>query len=169
MTKWDYIKFIAADFQPNGLPDLASEDGQKFYDLHIAWSNVVIVDNLSTVCRGLKENDADSFTSVLEWMLRLRKAGKSVVLIHHSGKGGTQRGSSRKEDILDTVIALRRPPDFNASQGARFEVRTASVRTMPLQKPDAFITCVKAMRFLSQANRACGKSQYDGNTSSGYN
>jgi AAA domain/IclR helix-turn-helix domain len=119
----DNIKFIAADFQTNGLPDLANEDGQKFYDKHVAWADVVIVDNISTVCRGLKENDADSFTSVLEWMLRLRKAGKSVVLVHHSGKGGAQRGSSRKEDILDTVIGLRRPPDFDASQGARFEVR----------------------------------------------
>lgn len=62
----DNIKFIAADFQPNGLPDLVSEEGQKFYDEHITWADVVIVDNLSTVCRGLKENEADSFSLLVE-------------------------------------------------------------------------------------------------------
>jgi putative DNA primase/helicase len=44
------------------------------------------------------------------------------LLIHHDGKGGKQRGSSKKEDTLDTVISLRRPPDYTAEQGARFEV-----------------------------------------------
>jgi hypothetical protein len=54
--------------------------------------------------------------------LRLRREGKSVLFIHHAGKSGGQRGTSKKEDILNTVIALRRPPDYEASQGARFEV-----------------------------------------------
>jgi putative DNA primase/helicase len=82
----------------------------------------VIVDNLSTLCRSLKENDADSWLSVQSWVLSLRRAGKSVLLIHHGGKSGHQRGTSRKEDVLDTVIALRRPPDYSPEQGARFEV-----------------------------------------------
>jgi putative DNA primase/helicase len=42
--------------------------------------------------------------------------------VHHAGKGGQQRGSSRREDILDTVIALRRPSDYVPTEGARFEV-----------------------------------------------
>jgi hypothetical protein len=56
------------------------------------------------------------------WALGLRRAGKSVLFIHHAGKTGVQRGSSRKEDVLDTVVALRRPPKYSADQGARFEV-----------------------------------------------
>ena len=51
-----------------------------------------------------------------------RRAGRSVVFMHHAGKGGAQRGTSRREDVLDTVIALRRPQDYQADQGARFEV-----------------------------------------------
>jgi putative DNA primase/helicase len=42
--------------------------------------------------------------------------------VHHAGKGGNQRGTSKREDVLDTVIALRHPTDYQADQGARFEV-----------------------------------------------
>jgi hypothetical protein len=48
--------------------------------------------------------------------------------VHHAGKGGGQRGTSRKEDVLDTVIALSRPPGYVASEGARFEVRFTKSR-----------------------------------------
>ena len=44
------------------------------------------------------------------------------LFIHHSGKNGAQRGTSRREDILDTVIALKRPGDYSPTEGARFEV-----------------------------------------------
>jgi len=45
------------------------------------------------------------------------------LLIHHSGKAGSQRGTSKKEDVLDTVIALERPKDYDSSQGARFIIK----------------------------------------------
>ena len=93
-----------------------------YYADIIADADLVIVDNLSTLCRGLKENEADSWTPVQNWGLSLRRAGKSVLFIHHGGKSGQQRGSSRKEDVLDTVIGLRKPPDYQADQGARFEI-----------------------------------------------
>ena len=64
----------------------------------------------------------------MEWELSLRRQNKSVLLIHHAGKGGTQRGSSRKEDVLDTVMSLRRPPDYSPTQGARFEVHFEKAR-----------------------------------------
>lgn len=36
----------------------------------------------------------------------------------------------RREDALDTVIALRRPADYAPEQGARFEVHIAKARTL---------------------------------------
>jgi putative DNA primase/helicase len=42
--------------------------------------------------------------------------------VHHAGKGGDQRGTSRREDVLDTSISLRRPHDYRPNEGARFEV-----------------------------------------------
>jgi len=62
------------------------------------------------------------------WALAMGRAGKSVLFVHHSGKGGGQRGTSRKEDVLDTVIALRRPTDYAPEQGARFEIHFEKAR-----------------------------------------
>jgi putative DNA primase/helicase len=60
----------------------------------------ILVDNLSTLCPGVKENESDSWVPVQRWALAQRRAGKSVLFVHHAGKSGTQRETSRKEDVL---------------------------------------------------------------------
>lgn len=122
------FRLVASDLQPDGLPDLADEGSQRFYESVIADAQLIIVDNLSTVCRSLRENEADSWGPVQSWCLRQRAAGRSVLLIHHAGKSGGQRGTSRKEDVLDSVVSLKRPVDYDASQGARFEVHFGKAR-----------------------------------------
>jgi putative DNA primase/helicase len=124
----DYLRIAAADTLPDGLPDLADASSQGFYSDIVADADLVVVDNLSTLCRGLKENDADSWSPVQSWCLSLRRQNKSVLLVHHDGKNGGQRGTSRKEDVLDTVIGLRKPPDYQADQGARFEIHFEKAR-----------------------------------------
>ncbi|MGH9549984.1 MAG: AAA family ATPase [Terriglobales bacterium] len=119
----DYLKIAASDLAPFGLPDLSDAKSQQFYDDVIADTDLITLDNLSTLCPGIKENDADSWVPVQTWALAQRRAGRSVLFVHHDGKSGTQRGTSRKEDVLDTVIGLRRPPDYSADQGCRFELR----------------------------------------------
>ncbi len=124
----DGFRLVAADLQPDGLPDLSDPGSQSFYDNEIRDARLIIIDNLSTVCRGLRENEADSWGPVQSWGLRQRAAGRSVLLIHHAGKSGGQRGSSRKEDVLDSVLSLRRPPNYDAAQGARFEIHFTKSR-----------------------------------------
>ena len=124
----DYFQLVASDLEPDGLPDLADPEAQRYFDGVIKDAEFIIIDNLSTLARGSKENDADGWGPVQDFLLRLRRAGKSVLVIHHSGKNGNQRGTSRKEDVLDTVIGLRRPPDYNQAQGARFEVHFEKAR-----------------------------------------
>jgi putative DNA primase/helicase len=73
---------------------------------------------------------SDSWLPMQNWLLRLRRKGIAVLLIHHAGVNGRQRGTSRREDALDAVIGLRRPEDYSAEQGARFEVQIEKARTL---------------------------------------
>jgi len=97
-------------------------------ETHIEQSDLVIIDNLSALVRSGKENEAEGWLPVQEWALRLRSKGKSILFIHHSGKGGQQRGTSKREDVLDTVIGLKHPSDYSPEQGCRFELHFEKAR-----------------------------------------
>ena len=124
----NYFRIAAADTFADGLPDLSQQSMQGFYSDVVADADFVLLDNISTLCPGAQENDADAWGVMQAWILHLRRQGKSVLLVHHDGKGGQQRGTSKKEDVLDTVISLRRPPDYSADEGCRLEVRFTKSR-----------------------------------------
>ena len=88
----------------------------------MAGVELAVIDNLSTLCRSGIENEAESWLPIQEWLLGLRRRGMSAMIVHHAGKRGLQRGTSRREDVLDTTIAMRRPKDYEPSEGCRFEV-----------------------------------------------
>nr|WP_298967239.1 AAA family ATPase [uncultured Halomonas sp.] len=118
------LLIITPDLQPEyrPMPDLASLEGQMLLESHTANVELIIVDNIATLCRSGKENEGESWLSVQAWALRMRAQGKSVLFIHHAGKSGQQRGTSRREDVLDTVIALRHAKADEAPEGAAFEL-----------------------------------------------
>jgi putative DNA primase/helicase len=86
------------------------------------------------------------------WLLRLRRKGIAVLLIHHAGVNGKQRGTSRREDALDLVIGLRRSADYSPEQGARFEVHVEKARTLVGDGALPFEAMVEA--FVSESGRA---------------
>ena len=122
------LRILTPDLQPNSAPNILDPEDQARLCAALNDIEVVILDNLSTLCRGGRENNADDWQAVQDFLLRLRQMHKTVVLIHHSGKSGQQRGTSRREDVLDTVIALRRPADYSQREGARFEVHFEKAR-----------------------------------------
>lgn len=118
----DHVRLLSADMSEHGLPDLSTIEGQIALEPILADAELIVVDNLSTLCRTGKENEADSWARVQGWALAQRRAGRAVLFIHHAGKGGDQRGTSKREDVLDSVIRLDRPEDYTAADGARFAV-----------------------------------------------
>jgi putative DNA primase/helicase len=110
------------------LPNLSTPEGQAAVDRIIGDAEVVIFDNVSTLFRSGRENEAESWMPVQEWILKHRREGRAVVIIHHAGKGKAQRGTSRREDVLDVVLNLRAPSDYEPSEGARFEVHFEKAR-----------------------------------------
>jgi hypothetical protein len=61
---------------------------------------VLVVDNLSTLASGMRENEADSWEQVNGWLLDLRRRKVAVVIIHHAGRSGEMRGTSKREDSV---------------------------------------------------------------------
>lgn len=124
----DNLKIITPDCQELGIPDLSTPSGQEWLEPHLEGIDLLILDNLSALCRSGRENESESWNPLQDWLLKLRKKGISVLFVHHAGKGGNQRGTSKKENILDTVIVLRKPNDYDQREGARFEVHYEKAR-----------------------------------------
>lgn len=118
----DYLRLLPMDLQDEGNLDLSDDRCHPALEAALEGAELLIVDNISTLARGGRENEAESWLPVQQWALHQRRMGRSVVFIHHAGKGGQQRGTSRREDVLDSVVALRRPSDYQPKEGARFEV-----------------------------------------------
>ena len=118
-----YFRLIPFDTFIDGItPDLGTEEGQKTLEPHLGDAELIIVDNLSTLCRSGRENEAEGWGVIQSWALAQRRKGRSVLFVHHAGKGGEQRGTSKREDVLDTVIRLAHPDDYEPGDGARFLV-----------------------------------------------
>jgi hypothetical protein len=118
----DNLRLLAADMQEASLPDLASAEGQSAVEACLDGAELLVLDNLSTLVRSGVENEAESWLPLQEWLLSLRRRGVSVLMLHHSGKAGLQRGTSKREDVLDVVLQLRHPTDYKMTDGCRFEL-----------------------------------------------
>jgi putative DNA primase/helicase len=124
------FRIITPDMQPSGMIDLSRPEDQEELEMYLEGVDLIILDNISTLCRTGKENEAEGWLPVEIWALRQRSAGRSVLFIHHAGKNGEQRGSSRREDVLDTVISLKHPAAYSPDMGACFEVHFEKARSL---------------------------------------
>jgi hypothetical protein len=91
---------------------------------------VLVLDNVSCLFPGIDENKKQDWEPINAWFIRLRHRGITVIFGHHSGKGGLQRGTSGREDALDTVIALSSPPGYQAKDGCHFYWRFTKARSL---------------------------------------
>lgn len=90
--------------------------------------DLIILDSLSTLSAGADENDNSQLDGLIQWLMRLRHGGYSVLLLHHTGKNGEQRGASRREDYLDTSIKLATPKTEIPHDGAHFVLEFTKTR-----------------------------------------
>lgn len=67
---------------------------------------LLILDNLSTLASGVKENDSFEWEQLHNWLLQFRRHRIAVILVHHASRGGYARGTSKREDAAFWVIAL---------------------------------------------------------------
>lgn len=87
-----------------------------------------VIDNIASLASGLDENIKQDWDPVNQWLLQLRFAGISTLMLHHLGKAGLQRGTSAREDNLDYSIVLKAPHNCSPEDGCRFIVNFSKAR-----------------------------------------
>ncbi len=95
------------------MPDLGEAEGRQELDRIIERCKpaLVILNSISTLVRTGVENEAESWAPVQDWLLKHRWQGRTILLVHHENKTGKPRGTSKREDVLDTMIGLRKQAD----------------------------------------------------------
>lgn len=98
------LGITSPEFYSGVMPKLHTPEGQKRIDdeLGTDW-DVLIVDNYSCFSSG--REDAEAWAPWLPWLLSHKRAGRTVIIVHHTGKNGTQRGASNHEDPMVSVPA----------------------------------------------------------------
>lgn len=125
------FRILSADLQDPALPSLSTEAGQSSLEAHLEDIDLIILDSVSTLFQSAhSENEDRSWATAQNFLLSLRRRGFTVLVIYHEGKGGLQRGTSKREDVLSQVIQLKRPSNYNAAEGARFEVHLTKARSV---------------------------------------
>jgi hypothetical protein len=79
----DHFRLLAADH--TDIPDFATEAGQRGLDPLLDGVDLLIIDNISTLCWTGSDNSAASWTSMQEWILRLRFSHRAIIA-HDTGR-----------------------------------------------------------------------------------
>jgi hypothetical protein len=127
----DTLEFLVADLERTGsVPDLGTSHGQRhLLALCDVFPDLLVIDNLASLC-GFSTRDPDPWRKLERFLLMLRRIKTAVLIVHHANKQGLQRGTSRREDLVDLVMAIRRPADYRPSEGARFELHFEKTRAL---------------------------------------
>lgn len=122
------LHVVTPDLQTRSLPYLDTSSGQKAIDAQMpAETRLIVVDNLSCWTRSAADDPA-AWERVARWARRQRRENRAVLFIHHANKLGRQRGTSRKEDLLDVVVRIAPPMNHEIEQGTKIELRFEKAR-----------------------------------------
>ena len=70
---------------------------------------IVFIDNISCLASGLKENDADAWSPIINKFVKWKNMGSTVFYFHHLNKGNDSSGSTMQHRTIDMVIRMRKP------------------------------------------------------------
>ncbi len=113
--------------------------GDTVKDLGIRF---LVLDNMSSLAPGIDENDKMPFDPVNRWLLEMRFSGVAIVMAHHTGKTGDQRGTSAHEDHVDTALLLGKPNGWSRDMGCTFTVEATKDRDHIVQGAKYTLTLV---------------------------
>lgn len=119
----DFFRVLSKDHCGPRLWNISDPADQKKYNEAIGHSDVIVFDNLLSCVFPMhsKDDDVRQWERILPWFHALRDSGRTIIVVHHTGKSGAQLGTSVKENWLDTNIELRLPDVQRPVRGTEFE------------------------------------------------
>lgn len=116
------LLIITRDLQQDVQPTINTPIGRAQIEEHLEAGTVLILDNISSLSPSSDERETEDWAEIEKWVSHLSFKGISTIFVHHSGKSGDQRGSSKREDLLDFVLKLGIPSDYRMDEGLRAEL-----------------------------------------------
>jgi hypothetical protein len=120
-------------------PSITDPEGVAFYRDLIAEHNadLIVFDNFSRLGEVEDENAASSFNAIVQTLLSLKQLGVATMLVHHAGKSGDFRGSTKLAATFEVIVKLdvgdkwfpTSLPDIVGNNGADDVVRGAAFLT----------------------------------------
>jgi hypothetical protein len=125
-------------------PKITDPEGQD-YIAKVAkehGASVVVLDNLSTLARVEDENAAHAIDPVIDLLMKLKRHGLAVVVIHHarknSGGEGSYRGSQKIGVTFQTIIRLNHPDNVPSHDGVAFDLTFEKMRELRTAETEDF-------------------------------
>jgi putative DNA primase/helicase len=125
-----HLRLLASEGAGHARPELGTRAGRAAIERALGDAQLVVLDSLSVLLRGGRVNPAQAWFEVEDWLLTLRRRGIAVLLVRNGSPGRFRPGTTRHADVLDTAMALRRPADYDPSEGARFEIHLPKARAL---------------------------------------
>lgn len=123
-----FLKLITRDLQKDVRPKINTNAGRAHLEAHLSSGDVLILDNLSALSPSSDEKETEDWALIEDWLSDLSWRGITTIFVNHSGKSGDQRGTSKREDLLDFVLKLRVPSDHTMDEGLRAELHLTKLR-----------------------------------------
>jgi putative DNA primase/helicase len=126
----DNLRLLASEGDAGSRIDLGTEDGRARIAEASEGADLLVLDSLSVLLRSRQADPGRNWLAVEDWLLALRRRGLSVLIVRNGTMAANRPDSTRYADVVDTVIALRRPEDYEAFEGARFELNFTKGRSL---------------------------------------
>ncbi len=116
-------------YEKKALPNIANTEDQEHYRNLFFMFDVIIIDNLLNIARPIDSRDHELaiWQRTASFLKEQRSKGKAIILLHHTGKSGTQMGTIVKENDVDTFLMVT-PETGRKTKGFGAEIRFDKAR-----------------------------------------
>ena len=130
LPQGDNLRLLASEGDSGSQIDLGTEDGRARIEAACEGIDLLVLDSLSVLLRSRNADSGRTWLAVEDWLLGLRRRGLAVLIVRNGKMSKDGFDGSRHADVVDTAIALRRPEDYEAFEGARFELSFTKGRAL---------------------------------------